>query len=990
VKRPIVFIILGVGLAVAGTSLGEQPQFTLSGGDVFHGGLVGAGRAARDTTYLLGGPGRLDGRFQDAVGNPDWHGWTHLDATDNGVARWHISDFNSPTGTPAIWCGQESFDNACGAGYGNNWTENLVFTRAVANPNAPTTVRLQCVFNSDSEPGFDYFRIQCNRGGTWQDVVPPYDDVHTGVVIDATITFQPADYAGPGGNEVQLRCQGFSESAWSDEDCLYDSDGLAQVDDLRVTIGGQVFADDFDDGTSQYWLEVEETGCGDFAKIWQNLQDVDPCVSNTSAQVAFIDDGVVVPGTGGSSCITWCYGFGGYIVNPTGGLLGPEHAIDNLIISPPLVWPAGNDGAILTFDVYRHEELVSGVSPGIFYQWQVRSAVDPAALASAPWQSRNFFYYGKNYLSDVQDVTDLLVPGRTCVQVALRCFQHNPLCWGGGCIDGTPAPYFDNVAVKAFPHDGPSLTARAIDLAQDSFPERGDLDLANLANNWVRFDMARNIASGVPGRNDPGDSILVDIALVRAGSVLNRMPKLVVKMKANPLFDAVRALPTNFTQAAGIVDGWVYGDSTRLPNGAVIANRYHFDLPDSNLIFPGDVVHYYVEAQDNVNGDVGTATLPADLTGFAAFAQVDSYPGEFTVFALPSVEDPQGHQVEVLVWNDAAGGRGEDAWYDALHEIVMDQPGLYIDLYETNGPSSGVGNGLGGRATAALLSGYEVLLYTCGDLGTYTLVDDLPVLTAWLAQGDKHAFMTGDDLVESLGSGSGLTFRQTYLGVQLASGNITPLIGNQIAPRVEAVDGNSLSMPSDAAWIAGGGCPGIRDFDAVTTLAGAETLARFCNPNGVPDYPYAAAWRYTNIADVVTLPYDLAAVTNVPDWNPPGPYEGRAWLLARVLGEFGHLWIPFPAVPEAGTFAVCAYPNPFNPRTTITLVMPQTGDAALKLYDIRGRLVRTLHEGPLAEGRHDLVWNGDDDAGRAVASGVYFYEVKAAGEERIGKLTLVR
>ncbi len=62
----------------------------------------------------------------------------------------------------------------------------------------------------------------------------------------------------------------------------------------------------------------------------------------------------------------------------------------------------------------------------------------------------------------------------------------------------------------------------------------------------------------------------------------------------------------------------------------------------------------------------------------------------------------------------------------------------------------------------------------------------------------------------------------------------------------------------------------------------------------------------------------------------------------------------------------------------------------MKLYDIRGRLVRTLHDGRLAEGRHELVWHGDDDAGRALASGVYFYEVKAAGEERIGKLTLVR
>ena len=87
---------------------------------------------------------------------------------------------------------------------------------------------------------------------------------------------------------------------------------------------------------------------------------------------------------------------------------------------------------------------------------------------------------------------------------------------------------------------------------------------------------------------------------------------------------------------------------------------------------------------------------------------------------------------------------------------------------------------------------------------------------------------------------------------------------------------------------------------------------------------------------------------------------------------------------------VSAAPNPFNPRTTIVLDLPRAGDASLRVYDLRGRVVRTLHEGPLTAGRHELVWNGDDDNRRAMASGVYFYEAKAVGEERIGKLTLVR
>ena len=146
-----------------------------------------------------------------------------------------------------------------------------------------------------------------------------------------------------------------------------------------------------------------------------------------SPQVAFIDDGIVVPGTGGSHCITWCYGPGGYIVNPTGGLLGDSANIDNLILSPPLAWPAGHDGAILTFDVYHHEDLVAGVSPGIFYQWHVRSvsSANPDDLAQAPWEDRNFVYYDRGiYRNEVQGVSDLLVPGRTHVQIALRCLEY--------------------------------------------------------------------------------------------------------------------------------------------------------------------------------------------------------------------------------------------------------------------------------------------------------------------------------------------------------------------------------------------------------------------------------------------------------------------------------------------------------------------------------------------------------------------------------------
>jgi hypothetical protein len=83
-------------------------------------------------------------------------------------------------------------------------------------------------------------------------------------------------------------------------------------------------------------------------------------------------------------------------------------------------------------------------------------------------------------------------------------------------------------------------------------------------------------------------------------------------------------------------------------------------------------------------------------------------------------------------------------------------------------------------------------------------------------------------------------------------------------------------------------------------------------------------------------------------------------------------------------------PNPFNPGATLRLRLESAAAVRLRLFDARGRLVRTLHDGPLAAGRHALVWDGADERGRARASGVYLAEMSAAGLRQTRKLVLVR
>jgi len=79
------------------------------------------------------------------------------------------------------------------------------------------------------------------------------------------------------------------------------------------------------------------------------------------------------------------------------------------------------------------------------------------------------------------------------------------------------------------------------------------------------------------------------------------------------------------------------------------------------------------------------------------------------------------------------------------------------------------------------------------------------------------------------------------------------------------------------------------------------------------------------------------------------------------------------------------FPNPFNPVTLISYDLPGPAVVALRVYDLSGRLVRTLTDAePVAAGRHTTPWDGQDDAGRDVASGVYFYRLET-GEESLSR-----
>lgn len=84
------------------------------------------------------------------------------------------------------------------------------------------------------------------------------------------------------------------------------------------------------------------------------------------------------------------------------------------------------------------------------------------------------------------------------------------------------------------------------------------------------------------------------------------------------------------------------------------------------------------------------------------------------------------------------------------------------------------------------------------------------------------------------------------------------------------------------------------------------------------------------------------------------------------------------------------FPNPFRAGGTLALTVGEEGPVSLAIYDVSGALVRTLEDGVLEPGRYDRAWNGKDNAGRPVASGVYFARLAAGPDQANRKLVLVR
>ncbi len=234
-----------------------------------------------------------------------------------------------------------------------------------------------------------------------------------------------------------------------------------------------------------------------------------------------------------------------------------------------------------------------------------------------------------------------------------------------------------------------------------------------------------------------------------------------------------------------------------------------------------------------------------------------------------------------------------------------------------------------------------------------------------------------------------------------------------------AVDAhNTKWIGAQRSW----GYPSSHTIDYEQALISLNDSAVTLLPNTASVYPQWPGWTIDTIApedgiiwysDAMTLQkYDTSDNTRTP--VDPGLSDNFG-IGAIAVDDVGKVWIvshsglksydgttrksytfDYPTSVEDHEKSPSAlritgnHPNPFNPSTTISFTLSRPGQTRLSVYDASGQKVRELASGHLSAGAHSAVWDGRDDSGRTVSSGVYLSRLESGGIVNSAKMLLMK
>ncbi len=964
----------------------------------------------------------------DAGGGCDVQGWTSVDNTAQLGDFFHVDDFAGVPGYSAIeglkslWCGVPASSAipwcayATLPGYGNSWNQAFCTKNCLTVGNG---VEISFLVKYDSEPGYDGTTVeidQCDNNWVVVDGNGPAGYDFTGASTDTNgvlisipwTTFVPDSLHGA---SMRVRLHFQSDGAWSDQDGLWNTNGAVIIDSLSVSdstgivVPVETFEDEAVGATvATDWTSCTPSGYGDFSGLFPGLSLIqeDPCFSNISCMWGFFN---------GSTVNYACGGFPSQLAMPYGNAAGQY--LDNQVNSPIIPYTGTGANVVLTFDSYRDLPLDNLQ----FYVWHIRSFVGGCP---GTWKDRNFVYYGgqKDWLVQTQQpVGDLITAGATDVQIALGAVDMCGFWCGvygtGACH--SHAPLLDNVNLYRIASVGPQWSARDIELFQDAFPADGSITGTAQANGAIDRLPSSNPSirpadSVVVQASDPvnglgtdatfgGPAVYCFVRCTDPAKTGNALPDTATAVVLSPRWPVV-GTPT--------INGQTWTQirmDTSYANGAPAPDEYCIDLND-NLFVPGDTTYFFFGAQNGIGEwsywtrGLGTTN---SLTDAATFAM------EFTILPTGSSN---------ILYVDGMDGRGAQPYFDTAFQAL----GINPDRYDIRGPSSGVANRPGSGLSTwpdnvvpagvknvanQVTSVYNTIIWNTGDLsigligdgtGAPEKSDDATLLFLFLDQSDslsgiKGVYFSGDDIAEEWASGTGLAGLNglnlyNYITHTLTSGDHHAVTGNIAPLAVGVANGCFDHILGPDTLVAYGGCPLINDFDEITPTGTATTEMTYAdngagavisqttvNPKGNTVKVILSGFSYHYIRD------DRAA--GIPD---------RTHHLDDILTCLNAAHSPATGVRPTGLVNSLSqnYPNPFNPQTTIRFTLKDNAPVSLKIYNVSGQLVKTLVSGTRTAGEHTVRWDGRNDAGQAVSSGVYFYKLVTKNFSQTRKMVLLK
>jgi len=974
-----------------------------------------AASAAQGTTFLASWT--FDqGTNCNAGGGSTLGAWTTVDVTQQAAVYWHIDDFVTGgnlapdyvpiQGLKSLWCGARANPGnpiLCGyaalPGYGNGWSQMWCTTACI-----PVAGDLDFAFKAifDSEPSYDAttvdYTTDCAGNVGWT-AIAGGTGVWDGYVVTDVAMSVPIGGATP----VRVRLHFEADTAWSDQDGLWPTNGAVLIDSL-VAEGLPV--EDFEGEAvgaivATDWSACNEPGFGNYLALYKKGTGAnyeDQCAINLSCYWAALNGSTVFYGCGDP---------------PQPAQRVVEYVnirsqyISNEIWSPNIPITGTGAKVVLRYTVYRDLPLDNLM----FHVWHVRTV--SAGGCPTRWRDRNFVYYGdqKDWIQNDNSVGSLLALTNPNLNVAIGVIDMCPF-WCGTTGSGachSPAPYIDQVKVLRIPTLGPQWDVRDIDTFQDNFASDGTL------TGTVRADEALDILPTTNPGILPGDSAKVVVNDPVSGLKDSAIPGVGIHPVKKEVFIYLAVWPQGQpgktpqdiegvdpvtgarwpymgdVVAAGVTWHCYRLDYAYTQNHGTTASRrvadtFCIDLND-NVFEPCDTICYFFGATSNDGPN--TKSYYSSLWGQDLnITNVAANPMEFT--CLPAGGWKRGGDILYVDGND---GFGAQSYYDGAFLVL----GLSdkIDRYDVRGPSSGVSNRPSNRVQdiATQINGcYKKILWDCGTLdinlgdgtGDPEKTDDYAFVNTFLSNlttTPGGIYLAGDRVAEKLNgypSASAATFKSTYMTYNLTARSHWQTFG--ISPKGIH---NPVGCFIDDVTLYGG-CPLLNDFD-VLQPTGTSTMEMSYGPLGATNG--AVLSHAVGNARVILSGFSFAYIRD----DELDGISDRAQHLHDIIVWLGNiLGQPTGAGPALQNDLSQNYPNPFNPQTTIAFSIKDRGAVSVKVYNVAGELVRTLANEDRAAGSYTLTWDGRNDAGQPVSSGVYFYKLVANNFSQTKKMVLLK